>query len=348
MTQAASGVIVRAPYIQYVTTRSAQVGWVTTGRTGEHVAISTPGGNALGSITATPEGVAREGELQQWTALADLEPATTYCYAVANDAELARRTGFRTAPAADSGETVRFLAFGDSGDGNRDQLALRDQMFDFPYQLILHTGDMAYATGTYEQLQAHLFGVYGELLKNLPFFPAPGNHDYKTDGGAPFREAFALPEGERFYSYDWGHVHFVALDTEADYALQAAWLDADLAATTLPWKIVYMHRPPYSSGTHGSDPSLQKFFVPVFEKHHVQLVLAGHDHDYERIKPRNGVAYVVTGGGGAGTRIVGESSFTAFSDAVIHFVYVEVGTTELVLHAVDATGVEFDSMVVPL
>jgi hypothetical protein len=85
---------------------------------------------------------------------------------------------------------------------------------------------------------------------------------------------------------------------------------------------------------------------PIIEKHHVQLVLAGHDHDYERIKPQNGVSYVVTGGGGRGTYEVGSSTFTALSEAVIHFVYLEVGTDEMVMHAIDAEGTEFDSEVI--
>nr|MBA2540711.1 metallophosphoesterase [Deltaproteobacteria bacterium] len=110
---------------------------------------------------------------------------------------------------------------------------------------------------------------------------------------------------------------------------------------------VYMHRPPYSSGEHGSDTGLRTKLAPVLERHGVQLVLSGHDHDYERMIPQDGVAYVVTGGGGRGTRPVGESSFTAFSEAVIHFVIVEVLVDELILHAIDATGVEFDSLVVP-
>ncbi len=167
--------------------------------------------------------------------------------------------------------------------------------------------------------------------------------------GAPFRDVFALPGNgaEQWYSYDWGRIHFVAIDTEADYATQAEWLDRDLAASTLPWKIVYMHRPPYSSGNHGSDMPLRRLLAPIFEKHDVQLVLAGHDHDFERTKPQGGVAYVVTGGGGRGTYNVGSSDFTAFSEEVIHFTYVEVGVEELVLHAVDGIGVEFDSMVVP-
>ncbi len=158
---------------------------------------------------------------------------------------------------------------------------------------------------------------------------------------------FALPGDERWYSYDWGRIHFVALDTEASYSRQAAWLDADLAATTLPWKVVYFHRPPYSSGQHGSDTSLRNALEPIFEKHGVQLVLAGHDHDYERMLPQPRIQYVVTGGGGIGTRPVGSSGFTAFSDAVIHFVYVESTVDEMVLHAIDGAGAEFDAVVIP-
>jgi 3',5'-cyclic AMP phosphodiesterase CpdA len=222
-------------------------------------------------------------------------------------------------------------------------------MYDFPYDLIVHTGDIAYDDGTIDQFEDNVFGVYHELFKHLPFSPAAGNHEYKTLQGAPFRDVFALPgdSGEKWYSHDWGRVHFAALDTEADYATQAAWLDRDLAATDRPWKIVYMHRPPYSSGHHGSDLALRNVLAPVLAKHDVQLVLAGHDHDYERMIPQAGTAYVVTGGGGRGTYDVGDSSFTAFSEEVIHFVYVEVGLDELVLHAIDAGGTEFDSLVVP-
>jgi hypothetical protein len=83
------------------------------------------------------------------------------------------------------------------------------------------------------------------------------------------------------------------------------------------------------------------------QKHGVQLVLAGHDHNYERVKPQHGITHVVTGGGGVGTREVGKSSFTAISEDVIHFVQVEVLQDELILHAIDGMGREFDSVVVP-
>ena len=344
-------VIKRQPYLQQVTTTSAMFGWVSTAPSGEHVDVTTPGGAAVSTAIATVEqtGTRSAGEHQMWARIEGLAPDTIYCYAVANGSALSERTGFRTAPAAASTDPVRFLAFGDSGGGGSDQHALLQRMFEFPSDLIIHTGDIAYDDGTIGQFEDNVFGVYAELFRNLPFYPAAGNHEYNTLQGAPFRDVFALPgdSGEKWYSYDWGGVHFAALDTEASYATQAAWLDQDLAATSLPWKIVYLHRPPYSSGDHGSDTSLRTKLAPVLEKHGVQLVLAGHDHNYERMIPQRGVAYVVTGGGGKGTRSVGRSSFTALSEEVIHFVYVEVATDELVLHAIDATGGEFDSMVVP-
>jgi acid phosphatase type 7 len=348
-----SGALVsRQPYLQQVTSRSAMVGWVTLGTEPERVEVTRPDGTPVGTAAAVHEKtvVRTAGERQMWSRIDGLEPDTIYCYSVENGALLNERTGFRTAPAADSARPVRFLAFGDSGGGGSDQYALLDQMFHFPYDLIIHTGDIAYASGTIHEFQRNVFDVYTELFRNLPFFPSAGNHEYKTSSAAPFRAVFALPEvsGEKWYSYDWGRVHFVALDTEADYATQARWLDDDLAATTAPWKIVYLHRPPYSSGMHGSDSNLRAKLAPILEKHGVQLLLAGHDHHYERINPQSGVHYVVTGGGGIGTRSAGSSSFTAFAEEVIHFVYGEVLTDRMILHAVDATGVEFDSLVIPL
>jgi 3',5'-cyclic AMP phosphodiesterase CpdA len=194
-----------------------------------------------------------------------------------------------------------------------------------------------------------VFQVYGDLFENLAFFPAPGNHEYGVPDAAPYRSVFAIPggSGERWYSYDWGRIHFAVLDTEADYATQAAWLAGDLAASAAPWKIVYLHKPPYSSGSHGSDLALRAAIGPVVEAGGVQLVLAGHDHSYERTTPQNGVVYVVTGGGGRGTYGVGTSEFTAFSEPVIHFVYAELDGDELVLHAIDGTGTEFDSVMIP-
>lgn len=343
----------RQPYLQQVTTDRAIVGWVSTAADGERLEVTTPAGDVVARAPAVREetSVRLEGEHQVWASVEGLTPDTVYCYTLLDAAgALTERIGFRTAPPADTERTIKFLAFGDSGGGGSDQEALLDQMFEYPYELMVHTGDLAYDSGTIGQIESTVFGIYADLFRHVPFYPASGNHDYKTMQGAPFRDVFALPgdSGEKWYSFDWGRIHFASLDTEADYATQAAWLDADLARTTLPWKIVYLHRPPYSSGGHGSDTSLRNVLEPVLARHGVQLVLAGHDHNYERILPQKGTTYVVTGGGGVGTRPVGTSSFTGFSTDVIHYLLVEVGTDELVFHAIDGTGREFDSGVVPV
>jgi calcineurin-like phosphoesterase family protein len=353
MTLAGDAVIRRKPYLQQVAAGSATIGWVSTAPDGERVDVTAPDGRALATVGGEREAVTvrSAGESQLWARLTGLEPGTIYCYAIADDrGALSGRIGFRTAPAPDSAEPIGFMAFGDSGGGGSDQRALAEQMASYPYRFMIHTGDLAYDDGTIGQLEDNVFGIYAPLLEHLAFFPAPGNHEYHTLSAAPFRAVFALPgtSNERWYSYDWGRVHLAALDTESDYATQASWLDQDLAATALPWKIVYFHKPPYSSGAHGSDRALRGALAPVLEQHGVQLVLAGHDHDYERIAPQGGVQHVVTGGGGVGTRSVGTSSFTELAVDVIHFVYVEVGVDQLVLHAIDATGTEFDSVVVPV
>ncbi|MEO8701824.1 MAG: metallophosphoesterase family protein [Kofleriaceae bacterium] len=346
-------VIARQPYLQQVTATSAIIGWVTNGTDEQRVEVTHPDGLPVMTASAGIEAGAvrvRSDESQMWATVSGLQPNTIYCYGVANAEALNARTGFRTAPAADSTAPVKFLVFGDSGGGGSDQYALRDQMFAYPYDLIIHTGDIAYDDGTISEFEDNVFTVYAELFRNIPFFPAAGNHEYNSSSSAaPFRSVFALPDanGEKWYSYDWGPVHFVALDTEADYQTQVDWLDEDLSAQAKPWKVIYMHRPPYSSGEHGSDTGLRTKLAPILEKHHVQLVLSGHDHDYERMVPQNGTSFVVTGGGGRGTRNVGSSEFTALSVEVIHFVFAEVNADEMILHAVDGTGLEFDSMVIP-
>jgi acid phosphatase type 7 len=348
---AADGVLEREPYLQQVTASSAMFGWVMKPGEGGRVEIASAERSAVATVTGELQASSlRASTEHQWWARVDgLAPDTVYCYTVwAGGDRLTAPTGFRTAPAPDDPRAIRFLAFGDSGGGGSDQYALRDQMYTVPYDLMVHTGDLAYDSGTITAFDDNVFGVYSELLRSIPLFPAAGNHEYDTMQGAPFREVFALPgdSDEKWYSFDWGRVHFVALDTEADYAAQAAWLDDDLAASALPWKVVYLHKPPYSSGTHGSDTGLRTALAPVLQRHRVQLVLAGHDHDYERMAPQQGITYVVTGGGGVGTRSVGRSSFTAVSEDVIHFVYAEVTADELTLHAIDGTGVEFDSVAI--
>ncbi|MFY0584057.1 metallophosphoesterase [Cystobacter fuscus] len=172
-----------------------------------------------------------------------------------------------------------------------------------------------------------------------PLFPTPGNHEYLTSNAQPYLDSFYLPANnsartERYYSFDWGPVHFVSLDSncltyptpECTKAIQQDWVAKDLAATPRPWKIVFFHHPLWSSGEHGSSTSMRKAFAATFEQYGVDLVLTGHDHNYERSKPMKGEAvaasgtkgipYLVVGSGGATMRPFDTSqpSWSAFRD----------------------------------
>jgi 3',5'-cyclic AMP phosphodiesterase CpdA len=341
LTSSSGSRLRRRPYLQQVTDHSALVMFTTAPSEPVHVDVGEPDSPAVQSAVAEVDGAG-----QSVASLTGREADQIYCYSLQG---LTEPAGFRTAPRSGTGRTVRFLAFGDSGGGNGAQHALLDQMYTVPFDLIIHTGDIAYDDGTLGEYESNVFGVYAGLFRSFPFYPTSGNHDYNTARAAAFRQVFALPRNgvpaadERWYSFDWGDVHFVALDTEQMGASQASWLEADLERNELPWVVAYAHRPPYSSGEHGSSALFRKTFGPALEQHQVKLVLNGHDHDYERTTPINGVTYVVTGGGGESTRSVGKSSFTAFSEDVTHFVYVEVAADTLTLHAIDAVGREFDS-----
>jgi hypothetical protein len=352
-----AGPLRRRPYLQQMTARSVRVVWTADGRTsdgtvvvrGENGVVATSS-EAVRDLSASPP----RGAIQWSAAVGGLQPDTPYCYELRAGGVSLLHAGFRTPPVAGAGKPVRFVAFGDSGNGSSDQRAVAQQMGKVPLDFMLHLGDIAYEAGTRAQLEAYFFDMYADLLQGIPVFPASGNHEYETEDARPFREAFTLPENggpdgvERWYSYDWGDVHLVALDSERVGPVQADWLDADLTANRLPWVIIYLHRPPFTSGEHGSDGNVRQYFVPLFVRHHVPLVLSGHDHDYERSTPQDGVTYVVSGGGGRGTRDLGRSSFTAFSEAVCHFLLVSVEGDQLVLHAIDGTGQEFDGLVLTL
>jgi hypothetical protein len=340
--------LTRLPYLQRVSATSAAVLYARRDDSSvtDEIEITEPGGTLVMHVTAEVDPSAPSG-LQRVAVVQDLVPRTYYCYSIVG---LTGRIGFRTAPAPDTGAVVRFAVFGDSGSGSVAQTSVRDQIEAHAIDLILHAGDVAYEQGSLAQFEQNFFRIYQNLLKSIPVFPVPGNHEYATDSAAPYLEVFNLPENgspgasERWYSFDWGDVHFVGLDTERADAEQAEWLERDLAANLLPWTVVYFHKPPYSSGAHGGSAHIEEAFVPAFQRHRVQVVFSGHDHHYERTLPMAGVTYVVTGGGGKSIRRVGRSAFTAYSESVLHFVWAELNGDVMRLRAIDAAGAEIDSV----
>ncbi len=351
----------RAPYLQQVSDRSAIVVWTVTTVDQPHIDVISIDDDALMAAEITTEvAIDTSAEVPEGSQIvariSGLEPETLYCYEIGDiTGALYYPIGFRTAPATgklaanDVGDgVISFVALGDLGKQSSDQYAVKEQMQRVSYDFGLLTGDIAYDDGELFAFERNYFSVYNDIIDRVPFFPASGNHDYKTNSAGPYRDVFVLPENgadELYYSFDWGSVHIAIIDTEKMTDEQMAWLDDDLARTAQPWKIVVGHRPPYSSGYHGSDRHVRQLLSPILERQGVQLALFGHDHNYERTNVIEGVTYIVTGGGGIGTRPTGSSDFTAHSNQVAHFVYGEISADSLTLWAVDAAGQTFDTAV---
>ncbi len=226
-------------------------------------------------------------------------------------------------PSSISPPPLHFIVFGDSGTGDLAQGKLAAVMEHYPIDFILHTGDIAYPDGTEKELQDNFVNVYAPLLKKVPFYPAPGNHDYLTNDLDPYLNHFGK---QRYYSFDKDNIHFISLDTNTPLFGEemTQWLENDLENRKRAiWTVVFFHHPPFSSGqAHGSSFLVRQKIVPILEKHHVDLVFSGHEHNYERTKPINGIIYVVTGGGSGTLYEMGPiADFSAVHAVQTHFVY---------------------------
>lgn len=371
--------ILRGPYVQNVTDTSGVVVWTTRQPGAGELRFRTPGGvttsvPAQTRLFTSPETGLPYDFYQHEAHLFALSPGSKYTYDpyIGGVDATPGQDAVTTAPASGTG-AVKFIIFGDSGIGSPEQQQVAARIAADTFDLALHSGDVAYGTsgtkgsgGNYAEYEQWVFGVYRSWMRSRPFFPSIGNHDDEVDVGRPYRDVFVLPENggqgafpdnaERYYSFDYGPIHFVALDTEhafidpARRQAQLAWLDSDLASTTQPWTIVYFHKPAYNSGTrHGSDLAVRQAFAPLLEKHRVPLAFSGHEHTYERSIPwrefvGNGgaVTYVVTGGGGAPLYPAGSAAWTALSASVHHYVRVAVDACTLRLEAVRVDGAVFD------
>jgi 3',5'-cyclic AMP phosphodiesterase CpdA len=201
-----------------------------------------------------------------------------------------------------------------------------------PFDGLVLTGDNAYPSGDPEELGATVFGPFAGVLDRADLYAVLGNHDVRDGHAAGQVAALAMPG--RWWARHLGDVLLVGLDsTQVDRYDQRAWLERTLAGATERWRVVVLHHPPYSAGYQGSSTDVRRTFAPLFERYGVQLVVSGHDHDYQRSVPIHGVTYVVTGAASA-TRRTGDSGFTAASFSWHHFVELAVDADRLVIRAV--------------
>jgi hypothetical protein len=290
----------------------------------------------------------------QTTELTNLQPGTTYTYTVVRGEHTWDGT-FRTPSGAD--DTVRFDVLGSSGVANDAQHAIAGEMVSDAPDFVLHTGDVVFPRGALCHYGLRYFGPYENLIGNSPVAPAIGEIDLKANNGKAFRQAFELPadpdqENPLYRSFDYGPVHVVILDSEryerndqAGIDTQRDWLTSDLQSTDLPWTVVVIHRPLYSSTKGAASDEIATDLEPIFQENGVDLVLSGHARNYERFQPDDGITYVVTGGGGAGTQGFTADRISVAAADVHHYLSIQASPDTLSARVIDDHGTVIDTFV---
>lgn len=343
----------RTPFVKDLRRNRATISWLAISP-GEGTVEFWDDSRTVREVAASMRQV---GTRYRFTAELDgLTPASSYGYRASMDGERIGIARFET-PGRSSFE---FLAFGDSGTGSAIQRQLAQRMLQHAGAgFVVHTGDLVYPAGTYERYESLYFAYYEELMRNAPFFPCPGNHDYYEENSIPYRALHAVPDQTvqskdqgRYYSFDWGNAHFVSLDTNESLFDAVAgtgdmlrWLDADLAASHKFWRVVVLHHSAYAEGAHSGEiegKMIREHVSPILERHAVPLVLNGHEHSYQRSIPIGGTTYITTGGGGAPLHEVTPSPLTEKAASEYHYLSLTVTDAKLKLRALRADGSELD------
>lgn len=254
---------------------------------------------ACNSFYATPQ--------SDSTAISTEQPASTATEAPTNTPEASSTPEPSPTPV----EPVVFVAIGDYGQAGNEEFALAEMIDSWQVDFIVTLGDNNYPDGSAETIDENIGqyfhryigdykGEYNRGSEINRFFPSIGNHDWSFNGIEPYLDYFTLPGNERYYDVVWENIHLFVLNSDPQEpdgvgtsSVQAAWFQEVIAASTSKWNVVVFHHAPYSSGSHGSTDWMQWPFADWG----VDVVLAGHDHLYERLEV-DGVPYFTNGLGG--------------------------------------------------
>jgi hypothetical protein len=217
---------------------------------------------------------------------------------------------FRSAYAAPGNEvnvkadSITFAVIGDYGRDTPQEDSVAKMVSSWNPDFIITTGDNNYPDGSAATIKEHIGKYYCDFIYNPDapedrrcngkaaqqkinrFFPSPGNHDYySAQPLKPYLDYFTLPGDEKDYDFTWGPVHFFSINSGREGKVKccdspsSVWLKSELEKNTSPFKLVYFHHPPYSSGEHGSSKAMQW----PFGSWGTDAVLCGHEHFYAKI-----------------------------------------------------------------
>ncbi len=313
--------LIRGPYMNMATPHSIIIQWRTDMAINSRVQYGTDPNNL--NMSAELPILTTEHSIK----LINLLPDTKYYYNIGTSLFILQgdhQNYFRTAPVAHPkyNKPIRFWAMGDMGKATPQETAVKEafkKYVDTNYvDGFILLGDNAYPSGFDSDYQYGFFNYFqNDITKHTVLWPCLGNHDYANDNfqrmnhQIVYFDIFSNPQNaemggvasnnERYYSFNYGNIHFVNLDSyglenvsgnyyglaDTAFSPQVQWLKYDLSQNTMPWVIVSYHHPPYCMGTHNSDyesdlVALRTNLNPILEKYNVDLVLNGHCHSYQR------------------------------------------------------------------
>lgn len=287
------------------------------------------------------------------TRVTGLSPGTAYGYEVRLGRETVARGRFVTAPKPEASAAVTFLVYGDDRSDEDAHAALVRMLQSTPSDLLVNTGDVVADGGNAADWQS-FFRIEAPLLHDRALFLCIGNHElYDDQAGANFARYFGFADASSpaapplpYGTTRWGNTRFFFLNGMHDWRAgdERHWLERELAHADdeagLVWRVVVVHHAPWSSGPHGGNDRLVEARIPdLLAEHKVDLLLAGHDHIYER-GDSGRIKYVISGGGGARLYPIGQPlSVTRKAESSYHFVEVKAGAdaVHLVARRVDGT-----------
>lgn len=285
--------------------------------------------------------------------LRDLKPGTHYGYRVSSSDGYEAKGRFWTAP-VDKNQPFTFVLHNDLQGGIDAEAAkaVASGVVAANPDFVLSTGDLGdsrYAvdySGVIESWNL-FFECLEDELASFVFQPVTGNHDEPENPDSFWHRLIELPNS-RDYTLEVGPIRFILVDsTEHEAPSRVAWLARELQKAafdpSIAWVIPAFHRPPFSEGERGGDGSLREWWVPLFTKYEVGLVLSGHAHTYQRMKPIEGVPYLVSGGGGGWLYQVDPSHPSiAFATSTYHFVQFQVAGLAIQIEGKRPDGTVFD------
>jgi len=245
--------------------------------------------------------------------------------------------------------SFKFAVLGDFGTGDRTQYELAEQMTRlherFKFEIVVLVGDNIYGSERPQDFKKKFEDPYKPLLDaGVKFYASLGNHDAREQR---YYKLFNM-DGKLYYTFSpKADIRFFILESTYPEPEQIKWVETELQASGSNWKIPVFHHPLYSSGErHGSDTQLRDVLEPLFVKYNVSVVLTGHDHFYERVKPQKDITYFVVGSGGQLRKgnIDRSSGITAAGfDTDLTFLAAEIDADQMYFNAISRQGTVVDS-----